>query len=36
MLDEFTTEELEIYKKIQTKMNESFFLDVEESKNLDL
>lgn len=36
MLDVFSDEELELYVRIQKKMNESFLLDVEESRNLNL
>lgn len=36
MLESFSDEELEIYMRIQAKMNESFLLDVTESKNLNL
>lgn len=36
MLDVFSDDELELYIRIQRKMNESFLLDVEESRNLDL
>ena len=36
MLDEFSEEELETYIRIQKKLNESFKLDVEESKMLQV
>lgn len=36
MLEIFFEEELKIYPKIQTKMNESFLLDVTENESLEL
>ena len=36
MLDSFTEEELEIYVRIQKKLNDSFKLDVEESRKLQV
>lgn len=36
MLDAFSDEDLRTYMRIQAKMNESFLMDVEESKNLNL
>lgn len=35
MLSSFTMEELEIYIKIQKKLNAAFLLDVEESRELN-